>query len=332
MLCIEYTPFLRSFRTNFRHGLSLCVAAFAMVAVPFPAARLAAQNQAWPVRLKQDMVRLGSIEWRLRRAAENSCESVAADIGITIDDRRAYDRKDWPLLATSIGLLEDPVVTSVVADGPAARAGLRAGDAIVAVGGQSVATIIERRKAGPLVAEALIAEIAGASGGASAAVPLAVRRKAETLQYRVQPVRHCAARLVLVTDRSVDAHSDAQNVAISTGLMAFARSDDEIALAAGHELAHIILKHRKGGGISARRLMEDDADSLGLRLMHCAGYDARRGLGLFLRLGKNDWLGFLRAPTHRSFAKRVARLQAELPDLSCPVSFGTVKMQAEQRG
>ena len=67
--------------------------------------------------------------------------------------------------------------------------------------------------------------------------------------------------------------------------------------------------------------MEDDADSLGLKLMRCAGYDGEKALGLFQRLGSGDWLGFLRAPTHRSFAKRVARLRSELAGAACPVEL-----------
>ncbi|MGV3512581.1 MAG: M48 family metalloprotease [Novosphingobium sp.] len=301
-----------------------CAAAIVMTVVPCYGVGLAAPDQAWPLRLREDMVRLAAIEWQLRSAAADSCPAHAADTGLVIDDRRAYGRNDWPLLAKTLGLQDDPVVIGVVAGGPADRAGLREGDAILSIGGKTVATIVERRRAGPLVAEALIEEIAE-SGTDASPLAIAVRRKGETLQYRVKPARHCSARLVLVTQRGVDAHSDSRNVAISTGLIAFARNDDEIALAAGHELAHIILRHRKGGAISARRLMEDDADSLGLRLMHCAGYDAARSFGLFQRLGKGDWLGFLRAPTHRSFAKRVARLQSELPGLSCPVGSGTVE-------
>lgn len=301
----------------------MAVLALSSPAASSPAATIAAQGpekaQAWPARLKQDMVRLGMIEWRLRSAAASSCSLLAADVGLIIDDRRAYDRKDWPLLSRTIGLQDDPLVIGVVGAGPAARAGMREGDEILSIGGQSVAAIIERRKAGLLVAESLVEEIAGFDPGQPMA--FSVRRNGETMQFPVQSLRHCAARLVLVTNGAVDAHSDSRNVAISTGLIAFARSDDEIALAAGHEMAHIMLHHRKGGGISARRKMEDDADSLGLRLMRCAGYDGEKSLALFQRLGSGDWLGFLRAPTHRSFAKRVARLRAELAGAACPVEL-----------
>lgn len=282
----------------------------------------AATDLAWPVRLRQDMARIAQQEWQLRQAAGALCPTSARDSGMLFDDRRAYADSDWPLLARTLGMGARPVIAAIATDGPADRAGLQLGDEVVAIAGQPVEAIATRRKAGALVGEALLDEIAETPGDEPIAFDVLRAGKLQHLQVR--PVRHCAARLVLVTDRGVDAHSDARNVAISTGLVTFARSDDEIALAAGHELAHIILRHRKGGGISARRSMEDDADSLGLRLMHCAGYDPAKGLGLFQRLGKGDWLGFLRAPTHRSFAKRVARLQAEVPDLACPVSVGSL--------
>lgn len=310
-------------RDRKRRAATMLLGAVAMLALSSPVSTMAApgqdQPQAWPVRLKQDMVRLGLIEWRLRTAAGNACPTLAADAGLIIDDRRAYDRKDWPLLAKTIGLQDDPQVIGLVGGGPAARAGLREGDAILAVGGQSVTSIVDRRKAGALVAEALVEEIAASDPGQPVAV--SVRRDGAMLQFRIQPAMNCAARLVLVTNGSVDAHSDSRNVAISTGLIAFARNDDEIALAAGHEMAHIMLHHRKGGGIAARRRMEDDADSLGLRLMRCAGYDGEKALDLFRRLGSGDWLGFLRAPTHRSFGKRVARLKTELAGAACPVEL-----------
>jgi hypothetical protein len=287
-------------------------------AMPLPRPAVAAQATAdWPVRMRHDIALLGRIEWRLREAGGQACSTKGADIGVSIDDRRAYDRRDWPLLERSVGLRDTPMLVDVAPDSPAARAGLHVGDEILAVNGENVDAIVHRRTAGALVADVLLEEIAAAD--ADALLRLSIRRDGRAMDVAVLPVRHCAARLVLVTDRGVDAHSDARNVAISSGLLALASNDDEIALAAGHELAHIILGHRKGGGISARRRMEDDADSLGLRLMHCAGYDPVRGLGLFRQLGKGDWLGFLRAPTHRSFAKRVVRLEAEVPALSCPV-------------
>lgn len=282
----------------------------------FPA-RAHANDLEWPVRLRHDMARLVQIEWHLRSASGSSCARQGADVGVVFDDRRAYDRRDWSLLHDILQMDEVPVVAAVAKGGPADAAGLRAGDEVLSIGGVPVEDIAATRKAGNLVAEALLAEIAEHAPG----VPLAIeiRRGAAPFRLQLSPVRHCAARLVLVTDRSVNAYSDQSNVAITTGLVSFARTDDELALAAGHELAHIIHGDRKGGGISARRRMEDLADERGLRLLECAGYDGTAALDLFKRLGARDWLGFLRAPTHRSFAKRVERLRQTAPSGICPV-------------
>lgn len=293
---------------------AMCAAALLLVSAVSGAL---AQEAPWPVRLHRDMVRVLAAEWRLREAAGGLCPASAADIGILFDDRRAYAMRDWALLQRTVGLAERPRVVAVAPGGPADAAGIIAGDEIDSIGGQAVAAIAARRKAGGLVAEALLDEIA--AYGADRPLVVGIRRNGAVLTIPVRPVLHCSARLVLVTNTAVDAYSDKHNVAITTGLVTFARNDDELALAAGHELAHIIHRDRKGGGIALRRRMEDAADLLGLGLLLCAGFQPERGIALFERLGKRDWLGFLRAPTHRSFAKRVERLQGAQTRLSCPV-------------
>lgn len=273
---------------------------------------------AWPLLLRSDLARLGRVEWRLRAAAGNACPRTASDAGLVFDDRRAYGRRDWPLLATTLGMGQFPVIAAVAPDSPAQVAGLHEGDEILGIGGWPVAEIIARRKATALVADALLDEIASAEAGRDLAVE--VRRGGQALSLVVRPVAHCAARLVLFTDRSIEAHSDDRNVAISSGMLAFARSDDELALAAGHELAHVIHGDRRGSGIATRRQMEDGADELGFRLVTCAGYDRIRALSLFERLRAKDWLGFLRAPTHRSWSDRVGRLRAMTGEGVCPIN------------
>lgn len=298
--------------------------AFAVaVTAPLPLWRLSAHAAAeWPMRVRQDIVRLAEIEWRLRDAGTAVCGAIKSDLGIAIDDRRAYDQRYWPLLATTIGLREFPVVVGVVPNTPASRVGLREGDELLAIDDASTNAIIQRHDGKTPAADAIIDAIA--STPLRASLKLKIRRNGNVFTFAVTPISHCAARLVLITDDNVEAHSDDRNVAISSGLIAMARNDDEIALAAGHELAHIILQHQKGSGINTRRRMEDEADLLGLRLMNCAGYTPSRGFELFRRLGKKEWLGFLRAPTHRSFAKRVYRLESEVPKLACPVSASNV--------
>lgn len=294
-----------------------CATAILFMASALTVPAVAADGQAdWPMRLRADLSRLGALEWQLREAAGSTCPTQVADAGLTIDDRRAYQKRDWPLLAKALGMGEAPVIAGVAPGSPAHRAGLREGDEIHAIDAEHVDTIIRRRNATALAADALLDEIAAARPGQ--ALAFSVRRRGQAMSLTVKPVHHCGARLVLFTDRSIEAHSDNRNVAISTGMLAFARNDDELALAAGHELAHVINGDRRGGSMSARRRMEDEADALGVQLLRCAGYDTQRGLTLFERLRAKDWLGFLRAPTHRSWSDRVAQLRT-LPASSCPV-------------
>lgn len=290
----------------------MCLLASVLLSSTSP---IVARDSPWPVRYWHDVRRMTNIQWRLRQVAENTCPVQAADIGIALDDRRAYQPRDWPLIGQTLGLYERPIVAAIAEGGPAMLAGLLPGDEVETIAGEDVEVIAERRKAGKLVAEELIEEISQKSPGKPFNV--GVKRANLSMSIEVVPVKHCAVRLVLVSNNSVDAHSDSHNVAISTGLVAFSQTDDELALAAGHELAHVIHRDRRGGGIAKRRELEDAADSLGLRLMRCAGYDANKGLLLFDRLGARDWLGFLRAPTHRSFKARAQRLRTELRNPAC---------------
>lgn len=137
-------------------------------------------------------------------------------------------------------------------------------------------------------------------------------------------------------------------IAFTPGLIADARSADEIAFVLGHEAAHHILGHipRQGqsalagalvmGALAAAsgadadgvRTMQDigakvgartfsrdfelEADALGTVITHRAGYDARRGAGFFARLPDpgNRFLG-----SHPPNAQRIATVERVLAGL-----------------
>ena len=302
---------------RFRQPLFAILLAAAMSGV-LPAPALAnTPNDIWPALLRRDLARAGLVEWRLRAAAGASCPVQAADIGVVFDDSRAYPKRDRPLLKSRLGMGDYPVVIGVAPGSPADLGGLRTGDEVLAIGGAPSEAIIARRNAGALISEALLDEI----GQSTAKVPMTfdLRRNGSLLRLTVLPVDHCAVRLVLFTDRQIEAHSDTRNVAISTGMLAFARTDDELALAAGHEFAHVINGDRRGAPVNVRRRMEDSADALGLHLMECAGYQRTAGITLFERLERRDWLGFLRAQTHRSWKARTDSLRALPSPPMCPV-------------
>ncbi len=142
-------------------------------------------------------------------------------------------------------------------------------------------------------------------------------------------------------------------VGMTTGMMAFCRNDDELAAILGHEIAHVELHHSAerisrqmateglidltGGKTSGlleigatlgvilpfSRVQELEADRLGLRYMHRAGYRPQAAVDLWTRMlaaqsgpQAPDWLS-----THPAKATRIEALEREVARLRLePVS------------
>ncbi|MCY1670489.1 M48 family metalloprotease [Novosphingobium sp. SL115] len=285
-----------------------------------PGAVLAAASDAppvvqWPVRLRQDLDRGGQIEWRLRRAAGESCAVSTPDIGVVIDDPRDYAAADRPLLRQALAMDQDPVFAGVAMGSPAQQAGLQQGDTLMTINGRSARELGDSRDKGETASTAVARHLRTAL--ADGATDLAIRRGEQSVALRIAPVVHCGIRVILQARQGIDAHSDGRNVAVSTGLVTFAQTDAQLALAIAHEFGHAIARHGKPKGLKERRRMEDEADLIGIRLTTCAGYDAEQAMVLFSRLGKRDVLSWLRAPTHRSFGARIDHMRRGLNGFVC---------------
>lgn len=278
-------------------------------------------QEAWPHRMQRQMARVSEIGWRLADAAGALCHDRAAPIGAQLDSLRAYAPADRPHAAATLGLGEAPWVSSVVPGSPAALAGLRPGDEVIAVNGQDWQALAAGLDDPALVADATHALIA--------AVPpeqplvLTIRRDGGLIALSANRQHRCAVRFVLKTGGGLEAHSDSANVAVSDKLVDFAGNDDELALVLAHELAHVLYRDSRKLPLRARRQAEARADVAGALLARCAGYDIGRGLAVFLRLGKRDWLDWLGSPTHGGMAgraKRLAALAASEAPANCPVT------------
>jgi hypothetical protein len=273
----------------------------------------------WPVRLRQDLDRAGQVEWRLRGAAGNSCPVSAPDIGVVIDDPRDYAAADRPLLKQLVAMDDEAAFAGVAKGGPADLAGVRQGDALIAINGRNTRELGAEREKGETASTALARHLRTAL--AAGPTDLSIRREGQAFALRIAPVVHCGIRVILQSSGGIDAHSDGRNVAVSTGLVTFAQTDAQLALAAAHEFGHAIARHGKPKGLNERRHMEDEADLIGIRLTLCAGYDAEDAMVLFSRLGKRDILPLLRAPTHRSFSARIDRIKQGLAGFTCGMNW-----------
>lgn len=266
------------------------------------------------------MARIAQVGYRLDLAALPLCASSAAGTGITVDYIGAYAKADRPTIAAMLGLHEAPQVASVVAGSAAARAGVRPGDDILAIDGTSTTGLLDSLADPGLLADEIETRLAATP--AATPVTLTLQRNETPLKVTFVPERVCSARFVVKTGKGLTAFGDGKNVAIAAKMIAFTRNDDELAVIAGHELAHIVNRDGKASGISGRRHMEDRADLLGAGLARCAGYDLPKGLAVWDRYNKQDVLRFLRDPTHRSVPARLELIRSQAMTGNCPPDVG----------
>lgn len=293
-----------------RRGIAALLAFACLAAAPDPAG--VAMLRALAAR----DLRLATVAYRLQTAGAAHCRDLIALPGMVVQDASQYRADLRPALAIALGVRALPAITGVVPGGPADRAGLRAGDAIVAVAGTRIAgdrAVEERGPADGSRLDAVLRRLDDAFSRGTATLAIERRGHVRSVTIAGRPACRSLVQLGVGGDRNAGA--DGRTVTISEGLFDFARSDDELAFVVGHELAHNILGHAYAhppGEALAER--ERRADYLGLLLVAWAGYDVDAA-GPFLRRAADSNL--FPDATHPAIAERVralARQAAELHD------------------
>jgi hypothetical protein len=199
------------------------------------------------------------------------------------------------------GLARGPGVLTVVEGSPAAHAGLSAGDVLLSIGDKpfpspGVAAAEPDDKKRRRLMEAAEAQLEDGLG--SGAATLQVYRDGRVVPVELRPVMGCPARGRLARSGQPNAFADGRWAIMTTKLLGFIRSDDELAVAMAHELAHNILGHpgelegnvpkgilRNIGKNAARvHKTEEEADRLGIKLVWAAGYDVSAAIPFWRRL------------------------------------------------
>lgn len=299
-----------------RSHLVVFILPFIATATP-AAAQSDVPNQAL-VALRNEMQALNRVGWKVLRAAGDTCPAQAAGIGLTIDFAGAYGSAMADSLKQTWAMGDLPQVAAVAPDSPAATAGIAVGDEILAVNGTSTPAMIKASADPSLFADQLEEYLARQAPGQPISIML--RRSKNERIVPLTPVSVCASRFVYKLAAQVDAYTDSttRNVGVTSGLIAFARTDDQLALIVAHELGHVIRRDPKGGGWNKVRAMEDRADTVGAALIRCAGYDIRAGAEFFLDYHRRDLLRWFRSPSHRNMKDRAVRVLAT-PETACPL-------------
>lgn len=296
------------------------------VAALFGAPALAQQRDGPEARLtalRALDARVATIGHRLAVASRDLCADQAWLPGIVIHDLAQYGGADRAAAARLFGLGDGPAVLALAEGGPAARAGLRADDRLVALDGVRLAAFApgpDPSFAG--VERSLEAiDIAFADGAAD----LAILRGEQAMTISVAADRGCATRFQMIPSRRLNARADGRYVQLTSGIVSYVLDENELAAVAAHEFAHNILQHRRrldaqqvqrgffgNFGRNARLIRETEieADRLSLYLVDRAGYDIDAAGRFWRRFGPRGLILF-EAPTHPHWRSRVAALAAE---------------------
>jgi predicted Zn-dependent protease len=233
-----------------------------------------------------------------------------------------------PIAAATFGLGADPAVMLVVPGSAAARAGLQAGDSIQSIAGKS----FPARAAGKKGNYARVREIEEhlLESLAAGPVPVDYVRAGVRRTAVLEPEPGCLSRVQISVSPERNAKADGTYAQVTSGIVNFARSDDELALVIAHEMAHNILGHRlrlkeqkvsrgllKSIDGSARKIRstEVEADYLALYMLARAGYDIGAAPGFWQRYGPNSLLAIFSDGTHPGRSTRVAAAEATIREI-----------------
>jgi hypothetical protein len=273
--------------------------------------------------LRADDARVGAVAYRLARGGAASCPELYPLTGLLYHHLAEYEAKDRPLMVGRYGLDRGPGVLTVLAGTPASSAGLAAGDVLLSVNGRAfpspvrIAAAAKRKTWRPMLEESeKQLEDALRAGPAQ----LNVLREGREIALTLNSEAGCIGRVRLARSGQMNAFSLRGYVVMTTAMLGYVRSEDELAVVLGHELSHSILGHQglrdeegllAGLGIKPNAIWKREAaaDRLGLRLMAAAGYDLDAAIPFWDRyLGQYDWFPqIFRSHPSRGARARIAR-------------------------
>ncbi len=288
------------------------------VSNPFHALRAADQ------RVLTTGHRLATANAPFCRSRENAAGLMLHHIGQYGDEAGAR---------AAFGFARDFAVLALVPGGPAALAGLRQDDALVALNGRdftpseaALADIDQPDAYRPVAWADAMLRTALDTGP----VTLTVLRDGAIIDLTLAGTPACRTRFELRATANYGASANGDTASITTAMLDFMHDDDELAAILAHELAHNLLEHRRRlneAGIQ-RGLMQQlgrnarltlateiEADRLSIWLLANAGVDPQAAIRFWTRYGKARGKGIFSAPTHYRWKKRVGLFEEEIANL-----------------
>jgi hypothetical protein len=176
---------------------------------------------------------------------------------------------------------------------PAGKAGIEIGDWVVAVNDEPV---------GQRGASAVSEIVQRATRARIQPLTLTLSRASSVREVHLWAVPSCRLMVKLLDSPVVNAFSDGSHIMVTSGLLAFVRSPDELAWVLAHEIGHHALEHSKRAklqdvlnrfltattGEGPQKLVqiesERQADQFAAHLLVRAGFDLQKARGFLERM------------------------------------------------
>jgi len=302
--------------------------------------------------------RLENIAFPMLRSAVPFCgQWVTTRMGVGVANVSAYN-KDYREAARALGLTDTLSVVRVTAGSAAERAGVKIGDRVTAISGKPTST-------GVTAATDFTERVRPPSNSRSQAtlasepVRLTVRRSAEQnvasfvdVPIAVAADTVCAYRVTALKDETLNAWADGQQVFVTTAMMRFAGTDDELSVVASHEIAHNVMRHMdakkknsiaggifgaildvaaatqgintaggftkqgaEAGAMTYSQDFEREADYVGLYILARSGKPFATAPNFWRRMAQESPGSIKYASTHPTSAERFIRLESTVAEI-----------------
>lgn len=272
-------------------------------------------NQAVLDRLRAYDETVDAIGYRLARDGVALCPaSVVPLAGLRVHTLGQYGKAVQADAKALFGLGDYPAILTLSNGSAAAQAGLVPGDWIVSINGSDL-------RSGPGYAGVERFDATLEVALVQPPARIVIERAGQRRTIDLTGIAGCASRVELVPGRKLNAVADGAIVQLTTGVLQEAQGNDELAFIIAHEMAHNILAHRKrldqiGRSAANVRAAEIEADHLGLKLMHAAGYDPMAAARFWARFGKKTGAGIFSDGSHLRTKDRVRLLAEEAQKLA----------------
>ena len=287
---------------------------------------------------------LNRVAYAVKRANTGFCgEDVIHAPGVLLSSTEHFELEFRDIARYEFGIGDRLTVLKVEPESPAAQAGLAVGDRIIAWNGR-------RLGVGTGAEEKLGEELRRHAGGAAT---LTLVRGGVESEIAIEPTRVCDIPVFLINDNEINAFADGENIFVTTGMLRFVETDDELALILGHELAHNTLGHIEskqanavigtiagivltgltgidltalGGQVGGQAFSQDfesEADYVGVYHAARAGYDVRDAAFFWRRIGAESPSAIhLAGSTHPSTAVRFLAVEKAVEEIANKQSAG----------